>query len=54
MRQQEIRKLLPKFLRNTYIIQVLNFVYALKFKLISLTMLGGQENNIDLWVTKKG
>lgn len=51
-RQRKIRNLLPKPLRKSSLVWSLNLAYELKSKLARLTMVGREERDLDLWVTK--
>lgn len=53
MRQEKIQRLLPKLLRNTIIVDILNYLYELIVKkAIKLSMIWRVEKNIDLWIKK--
>lgn len=52
VREEKIRKLLPRLFKKKFIIQYLNRSYELISKIISATRVGREENHIDLWVIK--
>lgn len=52
-RNDKIQIMLPELFRNRYLICFLNCVLELRVKLMSWIKIGREENNINLWVTKR-
>jgi ubiquinone/menaquinone biosynthesis C-methylase UbiE len=52
VREEKIRRMLPTYLNNHFLITFLRHCYELKSKLIGWTRVGRQESHVDLWIAK--
>src|SRR5258706_16377182 len=53
-RKEKIAHRLPKSLRNTPCLSLLNALYELRYSLARILLIGRQEKHIDLWNTREG